>query len=381
MQETYIKKDSFEDRTFVNQIDFDFLNKIESLRKKNEIIKEFDQEDLSIIDKAIEDCKRTTLSKDSEFKIKNNSYEEIKLMEDKNIIKYILHRYKYEIFPDKKILNKYPPLLQIEPSSVCNFRCVFCFMTDENFSQKKSKHMGVMSLDMYKKIVDQIEGKIQFITLASRGEPLVNKQIGQMLEFSKNKFLGLKINTNASLLNEKLIHDILTNDVLTVVFSADAAEKKLYEKLRVRGNFDRVIKNIKLFKDIKEKHYPKKKIITRVSGVKFSENQNFNEVSNFWNEHVDQVAFVKYNPWENSYEKKDNDITTPCSDLWRRMFIWWDGKANPCDVDYKSHLNVGNVNKTDIEKIWNGKDYNKLRELHVNQNSQKKNPCSSCFVT
>ena len=261
MQETYIKKDSFEDKTFVNQIDFDFLNKIESLRKKNEIIKEFDQEDLSIIDKAIEDCKRTTLSKDSEFKIKNNSYEEIKLMEDKNIIKYILHRYKYEIFPDKKILNKYPPLLQIEPSSVCNFRCVFCFMTDENFSQKKSKHMGVMSLDMYKKIVDQIEGKIQFITLASRGEPLVNKQIGQMLEFSKNKFLGLKINTNASLLNEKLIHDILTNDVLTVVFSADAAEKKLYEKLRVRGNFDRVIKNIKLFKDIKEKHYPKKKLL------------------------------------------------------------------------------------------------------------------------
>ena len=36
MQETYIKKDSFEDKTFVNQIDFDFLNKIESLRKKNE---------------------------------------------------------------------------------------------------------------------------------------------------------------------------------------------------------------------------------------------------------------------------------------------------------------------------------------------------------
>ncbi len=381
MQETYIKKDSFEDKTFVNQIDFDFLNKIESLRKKNEISKEFDQEDLCIIDRAIEDCKKAILSKDSEFKIKNNSYEEIKLMEDKNVIKYILHRYKYEIFPDKKILNKYPPLLQIEPSSVCNFRCVFCFMTDENFSQKKSKHMGVMSLDMYKRIVDQIEGKIQFITLASRGEPLVNKQIGQMLEFSRNKFLGLKINTNASLLNEKLIHDILTNDVLTVVFSADAAEKKLYEKLRVRGNFDKVIKNIKLFKDIKEKHYPKKKIITRVSGVKFSENQNFNEVSNFWNEHVDQVAFVKYNPWENSYEKKDNDITTPCSDLWRRMFIWWDGKANPCDVDYKSNLSVGNINQTDIEKIWNGKDYNKLRELHVNQNRQKKKPCSSCFVT
>ena len=86
-------------------------------------------------------------------------------MEYKNIIKYILHRYKYEIFPDKKILNKYPPLLKIEPSSVCNFRCVFCFRTDENFSQKKRKHMGVMYLDMYKKKVDYKEEKIHFITL------------------------------------------------------------------------------------------------------------------------------------------------------------------------------------------------------------------------
>ena len=36
-----------------------------------------------------------------------------------------------------------------------------------------------------------------------------------------------------------------------------------------------------------------------------------------------------------------NEIATACSDLWRRMFIWWDGIVNPCDVDYKSTLAVG----------------------------------------
>ena len=48
------------------------------------------------------------------------------------------------------------------------------------------------------------------------------------------------INTNASLLNETNIHDILSNNVSTIVFSADAADKKLYEELRVRGKFEKV---------------------------------------------------------------------------------------------------------------------------------------------
>ena len=41
------------------------------------------------------------------------------------------------------------------------------------------------------------------------------------------------------------------------------------------------------------------------------------------------------------YEAKENGIAEPCSDLWRRMFIWWDGVVNPCDSDYKSTLSVG----------------------------------------
>ena len=36
--------------------------------------------------------------------------------------------------------------------------------------QIKSGHMGTR---IYLKIIDEIEGKVQFVTLASRGEPLV----------------------------------------------------------------------------------------------------------------------------------------------------------------------------------------------------------------
>ena len=67
------------------------------------------------------------------FKL-TNVIDEIKTIEDKDLIKYLIHRYRYEIFP-KKILDDYPPYLQIEPS-VCNYRCVFCFMTDNSFNKK-----------------------------------------------------------------------------------------------------------------------------------------------------------------------------------------------------------------------------------------------------
>ena len=75
----------------------------------------------------------------------------------------------------------------------------------------------------------------------------------------------------------------------------------MYEKLRVNGNFEKTIKNIKNFISIKNSHYPNSKIITRVSGVKFSDDQNISDMENVWGDLVDQIAFVNYNPWEDVY--------------------------------------------------------------------------------
>ena len=110
-------------------------------------------------------------------------------------------------------------------------------------------------------------------------------------------------------------------------------------------------KNIKNFRDIREKHFPRSKIITRVSGVKVPGTDKLEDMEKFWGELVDQVAFVKYNPWENSYDQPINYTLQPCSDLWRRMFVWWDGKVNPCDVDLKSHLSAGNAVPEDLSNL------------------------------
>ena len=135
-------------------------------------------------------------------------------------------------------------------------------------TQRKHGHAGQISLDLFKQIVDQIEGHIEFVTMASRGEPLMTKGIEEMLAYASGKFLGLKVNTKATFLDEKKAHAILLAEPNTLVFSADAADAVTYAQLRVNGYFDKAMGNIRRFKEIKERYYPNSRLITRVSGAR-----------------------------------------------------------------------------------------------------------------
>lgn len=304
---------------------------------------------------------------------------EMSTCDDASLLRFLYHRYRYDQFPRAKEIDRYPPYLQIEPAALCNYRCVFCYQTDGEYFNRSNTAMGQMSLDLFQRIVDAVEGNIEFISLASRGEPLLCRSIGAMLHYCEGKFLNMKLNTNASLLNEKNIHAILSGGVKTVVFSADAAEEPLYSQLRVNGKLDRVVKNIELFSSIRARDYSDKKLITRVSGVKVSDAQDIESMYKLWGGLVDQVAFVNYNPWENVYEAKPNGIEAPCSDLWRRMFVWHDGAINPCDTDYRSTLRAGSFEQG-ISEIWSSDHYEGLRKAHLEGNRNLAEPCRRCSV-
>ena len=314
------------------------------------------------------------------FDLTPNVVKEIQSIDLSQIPKYLVHRYRYEIHPQLRISDDFPPYLQIEPTSICNYRCVFCYQTDKKFNKRSDGYMGHMKLETFKLMIDQAEGNIEFISLASRGEPLLCPDFKEMLSYTRDKFYNLKINTNASLLDEKMSHAILESGVITLAFSADAADSALYSKLRVNGKLENILKNIKKFQEIRTKKYSKSKIITRVSGVKVNNQQNLNAMVKYWGDLVDQIAFVDYMPWENVYKSKYSEVQTPCSDLWRRMFVWWDGKVNPCDVDYKSKLSVGNINNSNISELWKSDDYKKLRQRHESKLRNDTFPCNRCVL-
>jgi MoaA/NifB/PqqE/SkfB family radical SAM enzyme len=325
--------------------------------------------------------KDNNLITDNEFIPSDLELFEIDKMDEKNYADYLIYRYKYLIYPKKKIVSDYPPCLQIEPTSKCNFRCIMCYQSDKSFSEKKQGFMGDMNFELYKKIIDEVSGKIQAITLASRGEPTLNKELNQFLDYSKNKFLAFKLNTNASLLNDELVHKMLQCNIQTIVFSIDSAEKAQYEKIRVKSNFEKILNNLKNFTKIKENDYPDSKTIIRISGVKINSSQDLNKMNNLFSRYADFVGLTSFTPWQSSYENKINDIKEPCTELWRRMFVWEDGKVNPCDYDYKSMLSKENIINNTVKNIWTSNYYNQLRQKHLDKKRNVLEPCNRCIIT
>ena len=69
-------------------------------------------------------------------------------------------------------------------------------------------------------------------------------------------------------------------------------------------------------------------------------------------------------PWDYANE--------PCHQLWHRMFVWQDGKVNPLVIMIinQNFLN-GMLKIISISEIWNSKEYNKYRSVHLD-NVRKK---------
>lgn len=301
----------------------------------------------------------------------------------KKIIEYIIFRYKFYLAGKKKINFGYPPYLLIEPVSTCNLRCPFCFQTDKTFTKKP--YMGVIDFDFFKKIVDEAdELKIGAITLASRGEPTMHKKFSEMLEYinKKKNIYELKVNTNGTFLTEKICHSIFKNNVTQVVVSSDHYIKEDYERLRLGSNFKKVVNNVDMLFNIRKKFYPNSLTEIRVSGIDNEKNLDREKFKNFWIKRSDHVtASFPLERW-NTYENEVlPEITDPCENLWDRMYVWFDGKVNPCDADYKSYLSYGNAKEYSLKELWNNKFISKTREEHQKKNRTKINPCDRCGVT
>jgi radical SAM protein with 4Fe4S-binding SPASM domain len=294
---------------------------------------------------------------------------------------YILYRYKFKVYPAQRKAAAFPVYINVEPTSICNLRCTMCFQSDATFTTKEN--MGMIELGFYRDLIDQAQaGGTKALTLASRGEPTLHKDIGAMLQYATGKFFDLKLNTNATRLTEKMSHEILSSGVNELVFSVDAADKVLYEQIRVGGNFDDVLANIRRFHEIRAKHYAGSKLRTRVSGVMSRKDQNPDRFKDFWSAICDQVVAVRATQrWDTYRNPPLRDLVEPCILLWERMHIWYDGQASPCDCDYKSALAIGNVKEAGIAGVWRSAAFQKLREAHLSDRRTTCFPCDRCGMS
>ena len=192
MNKVYKKFDSFLELKIKNEVDQKiFLDQLKRILDNEINRNSFSKNEKKIFDQVLIDLFNPPKKNYIKFSLTTNVIKEIQTLKVEQIINYLIHRYRYEIYPQSKILDDYPPYLQIEPTSICNYRCVFCFETDKSFTNKNSGFMGTMSYDLFRQIIDEAEGNIEFLSLASRGEPLACPDISSMLKYTIGKFLNL----------------------------------------------------------------------------------------------------------------------------------------------------------------------------------------------
>ncbi len=317
------------------------------------------------------------LSKHIELFISKNYKDAEKLY------KYLLFRLKFYITGSQKVNIGYPPYLLLEPVSACNLRCPFCYQSDKSFTRKP--FMGVMDFELFKKIIDDANDiGVGAITLASRGEPTMHKKFIDMLDYlnKKENIFEVKLNTNGSFLTNDMCHGIFKNNLTQIVISADHYIKEDYERLRKGSNFEKITKNVDMLFNIRKKYYPESSTEIRVSGIDNEKNLNREKFKEYWIKRSDHVsAGYPIERWDTYMNAEHPDINDPCEFLWDRMYVWFDGKTNPCDADYKSLLSFGNMSSNSIKEIWNGKIIENTRNMHVNGDRKKVNPCNKCGVT
>ena len=326
------------------------------------------------------------LNNNQKFDLPINKHMEMFIIKNQKnfekILKYIIFRYKFLMAGKNKVNLGYPPYLLIEPVSTCNLRCPFCFQTDKSFTKKP--FMGVIDFEFFKKIIDQAdELETGAVTIASRGEPTMHKKFIEMLEYinQKENIFEIKTNTNGTYLNEKMCHAIFKNNVTQIVISSDHYIKEHYERLRLGSNFEKVVKNVDMLFNIRKKYYPQSLTEIRISGIDNEKNLDRKKFKEFWIPRCDHVTasfpLERWNTYENSVQ---SELKDPCEYLWDRMYVWFDGKVNPYDADYKSYLSYGNAKEYNLKEIWNSKIISKLRNAHIDKKRTEINPCDRCGV-
>ena len=133
---------------------------------------------------------------------------------------------------------------------------------------------------------------------------------------------------------------------------------------------------------IRKDFYPQSTTEIRVSGIDNDKTLDREKFRDFWIKRADHVtASYPLERWNTYENKEDLSINDPCEFLWDRMYIWFDGKVNPCDADYKSYLSYGNFNDKSIKEIWNSEIITKLRLDHLDKKRNKVTPCNKCGIT
>ena len=147
-----------------------------------------------------------------------------------------------ELSERKTILKSYPIKIYVEPTQRCNLNCWMC-----DWERRRLKED--MEIPLFRKIEKELFSHVAEVDFFLNGEPLLSKHFPEMIETSQHYSFLPKIFTNGLLLDEKKM-DLLASNGVFVKISFDGGTESIYDSVRGKGNFNRIIPKIKRFLEI-----------------------------------------------------------------------------------------------------------------------------------
>ena len=300
---------------------------------------------------------------------------------------------------NRNILSEVVPLLtpykiNIDVANACNFKCNFCFHGIDDKELKNSDFSpGVMDYGLFKIIIQQIKEfpeKIKCVGLAGIGEPLLNKRLPDMIQLTKEYNVADKVvvTTNGSLLKRELSDSLINAGLDEIIVSIEALnDKKYYDITTAKVNFEELVNSIHYLYENKGKCI----VFVKIMNIAFDEQNDedmFHEIFDsiadmaYVERIIPQFKLVNYDALNLDYERSlyDKELLPieVCSMIFYAMQIATSGDVCPCCVDYNESVVFGNVKTNNLYGIWNSKQFNKFRKIHLTKKRNTIELCKDC---
>ena len=313
-----------------------------------------------------------------------------------NVLKIILSFTISKIIREPVVWGM-PVSYSIEPTNHCNLKCPEC----PSGLGALTRPLGLLKLESFKKIIDQIKETGFYIQLFFQGEPYINKQLPSMIKYARENNIYVSISTNGHFINKKNVDYILENAPDKLIFSIDGLDEETYQVYRVGGTFKQADEGLRLFAR-RKKELGKKVPFIEFQFIVMKQNEHqLDDVLKYGKEvGVDKVVFKtmqvssydnalhflpskdkhsRYNI-DNSNYKIKSELKNHCFALWRTSVITWDGKIVPCCFDKDADFELGKLNglpENGIKVIWKSSAYQNFRKS-ILTDRKGNSMCNNC---
>lgn len=149
----------------------------------------------------------------------------------------------------KNVVTKVPETVCLAYDYTCNLHCKSCRNCAQNYND--DIYHNLLFSDINKKLNDsRWTSDSKDLIIASQGETFMSDAYKSLLFSEELNRESITIHTNGTLLNSTNLEKLYKKyKDISILISIDAATKETYSKIRLGGNFDALMNNLKLISE------------------------------------------------------------------------------------------------------------------------------------